>query len=222
MTSNTDAPAVRTPGRSPSGTLMERIAALVEVLVAFVVVHVSYRSFKHFTELGRLEGSTGLNFSVGSMMILFTVVVLLLFRRNFQEYGLTLKEWRYNLNVGLFWGVLVVAGGAVIVKFAPIHFDPLHPPDMTRALVFAAGELVATFFLVWFLMREKRWLRRIPGLVSLLVLIGFLSLPLALTWYASGPFLNKPLNEPLGILRCGVRRRNLFSRLHSVTSQSGV
>jgi hypothetical protein len=68
--------------------------AIVEVVLAFSLVHVAYRSFKHFTELGRLEGEAGLNFSPGTAMILFTVATLLVCRRDFAAYGLTLKRWR--------------------------------------------------------------------------------------------------------------------------------
>lgn len=169
---------------------MGRVAALVEVLVAFVVVHVSYRSFKHFTELGRLEGGAGLNFSTGSAMILFTVLVLLLFKRSFNEYGLTLSGWRYSLNVGLLWGLLTVAGGAMIVRIDPIHFDTGRPPDRTGALVFTVGELAAVFLLLWFLMRERTLPRRIPASISLFGLVMLLMLPLALSWYSSRPSLN--------------------------------
>jgi membrane protease YdiL (CAAX protease family) len=183
-------PSPKTKDSSPSGTLAERFAAVIEVIVAFVFVHLLYRSFKHFTDVGRQEVAAGLNFSTGSVMILFTLVVLLLFRRDFKQYGLTLTGWRYNINVGLFWGVLTVVAAAVVVKCAPFRFDPHRPPDMPRALVFAVGGLVVTFLLAWFLMRERRFLQRIPALVSLLVLMGLLLLPLALAWYFSRPFLN--------------------------------
>lgn len=150
------------------------------------MVHLSYRSFKHFTELGKLEGAAGLNFSAGSVMILLP----LLFRRSFNEYGLTLNGWRYNLNIGLFWGVLTVAAAAVVVRFAPIHLETHGPPDMTTALVFAVVGLVTTFLLIWFLMQERRLIRRTPALVTLFALIGLLLLPLALAWYSSRPFLH--------------------------------
>jgi membrane protease YdiL (CAAX protease family) len=190
MDSNAGAPGGRMLGCSPPSTLVKRVVALFEVLVAFVVVHLSYRSFKNFTELGSLEGTAGLNFSAGSVMILFTFVVLMLFRRNFQEFGITWQGWRYSLNIGLLWGVLSVVGGVAIVRFAPIHFDPRRPPDMSRALLFAVCELVGVFVLVWFLMRERRLFRRIPSVASLLVLVGLRSLPLAVSLYSSRPLLN--------------------------------
>jgi membrane protease YdiL (CAAX protease family) len=167
----------------------ERAAALIEVLVGFALVHLTYRSFKHFTELGRIEGEAGLNFSPGVVMILFTVSVLLLFRRSFGEYGLTLKGWRYHLNVGLFWSLLVVMAAGLIIKLAAIDFDPLQPPGLKRALVFTVGWVLATLLLAWFLMRERSLLRRVPPLVSLVVLIALLILPIFVGLYSHRHFI---------------------------------
>jgi membrane protease YdiL (CAAX protease family) len=157
-----------------------RAAALIEVVLAFALVHLCYRSFKHFTELGRQEVAAGLNFSPGAVMILFTVAVLLVSRRSFRDYGLTLRGWRYNLNLGLLWGVGIVLAAGVVVQAGLVHFDPLHPPDLTRAVVFSSGEMVATLLLLVFLRRERGWLRRVPPSAGLLVLVGLLSLPVVL------------------------------------------
>jgi hypothetical protein len=194
---------------------------LVEVLLAFAFVHLTYRSFKHFTELGRLEGAAGLNFSPGSLMILFTVSVLLLTRRSFEEYGLTWKDWRYHLNIGLFWGVLVVVAAGFIIKLAGIDFDPLHPPDMKRAVVFAVAELVNTFLIALFLMRERSLLRRTPPLAGLIVLTALLSLPLVVAWYFHRPFLRE-LFTVLWLFFGAGFGEDFFPRLHLVASQSGV
>jgi membrane protease YdiL (CAAX protease family) len=122
----------------------------------------------------------GLNFSPGTVMILFTVAVLLVSRRSFEEYGLTLKGWRYNLNVGLLWGVLIVLAAGVVVQFTLVHFDPLHPPDLTWAVMFSSGEVILTLLLVVFLMRERSLVRRVPPVAGFLVLVGFVSLPVVL------------------------------------------
>jgi membrane protease YdiL (CAAX protease family) len=190
MNTHAHASAEQTFDRSPSGSLPERVAVLLEVVAAFAVVHVSYRSFKHFTELGRAEGAAGLNFSPGAAMILFTLIVLSLRKRSFADYGLTLRAWRYNLNVGLIWGVLTFVGAALVIKFAHIQFDPITPPDMTRGLVASGLELAATFLLAGFLLRERSFVRRIPAPIALLVLNGLLLLPLALAWRSSRPLLD--------------------------------
>lgn len=173
--------------QSTSASLLKRTAALAEVVLAFVIVHVCYRSFKRFTDLGHLEASAGLNFSTGGTMILFTVAVLLVCRRSFADYGLTTKGWRYSLNLGLFWGVLIIAASAAIIRFTPLRFDPITPPDMTRGIAASVLELAATLLLLWFLRRERTLLRWIPVAISIVVLICLLSLPPALAWHARRP-----------------------------------
>ena len=48
-----------------------RVVAIVEVVIAFVVVHVGFRAIKEFTALGSLDVNSGLNFAPGVVMILF-------------------------------------------------------------------------------------------------------------------------------------------------------
>jgi len=64
---------------------LARAWAIIEVVLAFAVVHVAYRSFKHFTALGQLEGAQGLNFSPGTTMILLTLAMILVRWRSFAE-----------------------------------------------------------------------------------------------------------------------------------------
>jgi membrane protease YdiL (CAAX protease family) len=184
------APGLTAPDKSASGNLAGRIFALIEVLAAFALVHLSYRSFKHFTELGRAEGATGLNFSPGSVMILFTVAMLLLCRRYFAQYALTLKGWRYNLNIGLVWEILFIAVAVLVIKFSGFHFDPLRPPDMERAFVATGGELLNALFLLWFLRRERSVLLCLPAVMGLLILFGLLSIPLIVALHFNRPFLS--------------------------------
>src|SRR5205085_4102161 len=78
-----------------------QLAAFAEVLAAFAFVHVSYRALKAFTVLDRWEAAANTNFIPGTVMLLFTVTLLLLARRNFEYYGLTLKRWRADLKIAL-------------------------------------------------------------------------------------------------------------------------
>ena len=80
MPSKTLISARECPSYTRSVSFAGRFAAIIEVLLAFSLVHLAYRSFKHFTELGRLEGVAGLNFSPGTAMILFTVAMLIVSR----------------------------------------------------------------------------------------------------------------------------------------------
>jgi uncharacterized protein len=168
------------PDGAPPGDIVGRVAALVEVLIAFSVVHLTYRSFKHFTVLGRAESSSRLNFSAGSAMILFTIIVLLLTRRDFERYGLTLKGWRGSLNIGLGLAVLFVPLAAAVIKLAGIPFDPLHPPDLTSAVIAAAGDLAGTILVLWLLMHKRRFMGSPHPALGLVALVGLLSIPLLL------------------------------------------
>jgi uncharacterized protein len=178
-----------------SGRAYDRCIAIVEVVVAFALVHVSYRAFKHFTALGRIESDQGLNFSAGAVMILFTVAVLLICRRSFEQYGLTLNGWKTSLNIGLFWGLLFAAAAVLVIRVASIHFDPLHPPDVKRSVAATIGELVNAFLLLWFLSRGGSAVGRIPSWIGLLILFGLLSAPTVLAVSFHRPVLKATLNS---------------------------
>ena len=161
-------------------SLRSRAWAVAEVLLVFVIVHVSYRSFKHFTALGQLEGAYRVSFSTGATMILFTLALVGIRRRRFADYGLTLKNWQYNLKVGLLWALLEAMAGGLAVAFAPFRVDPLHPPDLARALVFSAAYAVFTLLLALFLMRQRRMLTSMPAAIAVVIVLGILLLPMIL------------------------------------------
>jgi membrane protease YdiL (CAAX protease family) len=172
------------------GETAKGLLALAEVTVVFALVHVTYRSFKHFNELGKQEGAAGLNFSTGSVMILFTVLLLWGCRRSFEEYGLTFKEWPYHLNIGLCWGVLPVIAAAIVVMTTHLEVDPHRGPSPTVALIAAAGSLVYALLLLLMLRRERNVLRRTPPWISLLILLVLLSVPLVVAWRSGRPLGN--------------------------------
>jgi membrane protease YdiL (CAAX protease family) len=190
MSSETPFPTAEHPGHPRSASLAGRVAAIVEVVLAFSLVHLAYRSIKHFTELGRLEGEAGLNFSPGTAMVLFTVAMLLLCRRDFTEYRLTLKRWGYDLNVGLVWAGVVLATAGFVLVVSPVRVDPLHPPDLPKALIYSCGAVVLTLLLARFLSRERQLPRAVPPAADVAALLGLLSLPLVVAWHFDRPLPN--------------------------------
>jgi membrane protease YdiL (CAAX protease family) len=167
-----------------------RIGALVEVVTALAFVHLAYRSFKHFTELGQAEGAAGLNFSPGAVMVLFTAASLALCRRSFDDYGLTVKGWRASVNIGLLWGLLFVEVAGLVIKVAGVHFDPLHPPDLQRAIVATVGELLNTVLLLLFLRRDRVLVQRLHPAVSLTLLAAILCIPVIVAVRFDRPVLD--------------------------------
>ena len=205
------APEVKSPGTLPMGNVVARTAAIIEVMVVFAVVHISYRAFKHFTDLGRAEVASGLNFSAGSTMVIFTVALVLLFKRSFEFYGLSCKEWRFNLNLGLFWELFFLTVAIIIMKLLAVRFDPLHPSELKGTLVATGGQVLNTVLLLLFLMRERSFLRRIPPIVSLFILLGLLSLPVALASHFGHPVLNMLLSV-LWLFFCAGFGEEIFFR----------
>lgn len=189
----------------------QRVGALVEVVAALAFVHVAYRSFKHFTPLGQAQGTSGLNFSSGTAMILFTVAFVALGRRSFAEYGLTAKGWRRSLNIGLLWGLLVVCVAGLVVKLAQVHFDPLHPPDLQRAILFTICELVNTIVLLLFLRRDRAIINRLPAAASLLILLAVLSVPPVVALKFNRPALDALLST-LWLFFCAGFGEEIFFR----------
>jgi uncharacterized protein len=151
----------------------QRCLAVTEVIAVFALVHIAYRSFKHFTDLGRLETTTRLNFSPGATMIIVTLALLLLARRDFAAYGLTRLNWWRSLNVGLLAALLLVAGAALlaVLKIRPNH--PLIPTDMAEGLVGAVGALIVTVLLALILLKDRKVFHS-PSPVAITVLVCLL------------------------------------------------
>lgn len=167
----------------PPSNFGQRATALLEVSFLFAVVHFTYRSFKHFTWLGRLETESGLNFSAGTAMILAATVMIWLRRRDFEDYGLTLKNWHYNLNVGLIWGIVPVLGAAMVVTTAHIRVRPGHDPPPALALTAVAGNALFIGLLLWMLRKERTALRQPLPIFSVLSLGILVSLPILVAIY---------------------------------------
>src|SRR5579859_8207110 len=185
--------------------MMERLAAIVEVFFAFAFVHVTYRALKYFTPLGKWEGAVGVNFTPGVVMIVFTVGVLFLCGRDFEAYGLTLRHWRGNMNLGLFWAIAMIALAGMGLAFTRIHFDASHPHnDMTGRLAGAVFGLVVTILLV-FLLRKQRGATIDGGSSGLVWLRVFalLALPLAVAAHYHRPVLKEFLAETWLVLGAG-------------------
>jgi uncharacterized protein len=161
---------------------MNRIAIVVEVILALVVAHVSFRIFKHFTALGRWETVEGLNFSAGCVLIFVAVGMLLLCRSDFAASGLTLRNWRLNLSAGLCCGILLVVA-VVSAGLLAVFLKITLQTDSAVATALAGPPiyLIATLLMLMMLQRDDNAVYRCPTAVSLLLLLGLILLPLVKT-----------------------------------------
>ncbi|MEK6702205.1 MAG: CPBP family intramembrane glutamic endopeptidase [Planctomycetota bacterium] len=121
-------------------TIIGRVAALAEVVAAFGVVHVAYRTFKEFTFPGQWERAQHLNYSPGLFMIVGALFLVLASRRPQLEFGLASAP-RGSLALGLTFGLLAAIGAGAIVWFGHFHIEPGKPPPDGLALLGAIGEV---------------------------------------------------------------------------------
>lgn len=170
------------PGTSARG--QGRFAAIGEVVLAFVFVHVTYRAIKHFTVLGQWDDRT--NFIPGLVMAGFTVAALSLCRRSFAAYGLGTKRWRYHLALGLVCSLVLFVAEALAFVVTKVGIDVGSPPDPHAPFPWVrmaglAAVAVPVFVAILFVVRKQRkFIERIsPALSVPAIVLLWTMLPLA-------------------------------------------
>ncbi|HET6880660.1 MAG TPA: CPBP family intramembrane glutamic endopeptidase [Pirellulales bacterium] len=181
----------------PSGRPIDRLWVLIEVAAVFAAVHVSYRAIKGFTVIGRWEGAAGTNFTPGVVMAVSTCAILLLTRKDFRAYGLSLDRWGEHLSLGLTCTLVEVAFGAFALVISGYEFDASRPPDPHstpdwRKLAVAAGILVAGWTIVLAMVSSRRRsVRGLPPLLSIALIAAVAAVP---------PVVGTTLGKPFSCL----------------------
>ncbi len=204
MSDGPSRPAVGSSSFKPPVGFRDRAAALVEVLLAFVFVHLSFRAIKQFTALGRLDATSGLNFTPGLVMILFSVGVLLVCHRDFSAYGLTLARAGEGLKLGLLWGLLLIGGGALLRLLQVRYMAGGAPPGMREGIAYGMGCVIGVFVFVWLAKRQRLVLSRVPMGGAVVLLVGVLLLPLLVAWRYERPLVHTLLAVAWLVIGAGV------------------
>jgi membrane protease YdiL (CAAX protease family) len=186
MNAESDNGDIEERGRDRPTGRAGRAAAVLEVLAAFELVHVTYRAIKQLTPIGKWEAAAGTNLAPGVVMIAFTAAVLLLGRRDFRAYGLTLTRWKENLSLGLACTLATVACDAVGLALSGYAFDPTRPPDPYANPPWTKLAIVSAFIAAGFLAalamvaHRGRLFRSLPASISIPLVLGLVAtLPLA-------------------------------------------
>lgn len=113
-------------------------------------------------------------------MIAVPVFILLVCKRNFEVYGLTVKRWRENLDVGMTFalvsGVIINGVGYMFLWVRGIPFT-----GMSGALLLAGCNIVVLFVILHLLRRRDKTSDpgKLPNPVhNVVILAGLLLLPL--------------------------------------------
>jgi hypothetical protein len=131
------------PKPASSVPLSHRVIAIAEVIGTFTFVHISFRAIKHFTDVGRLDVASRLNFTPGLVIILFTVGLVLIRGGNFSAYGLTAARWTDGLRLGLLGGLILIGGAALLASFGLRHQAGGPPPSMQEGIAYGLACLAA-------------------------------------------------------------------------------
>jgi membrane protease YdiL (CAAX protease family) len=177
---------------------------IVEVITAFAFVHLSFRAIKQFTDLGRFDVASRLNFTPGLVMILFTVGVLLVCRRSLTAYGLTLARASDGLRLGLLWGLLLIGGAAVLMLLRIRHQAGGPPPGMREGVIYGLACLAALAVFARLLSRQRMALNRVPIGLCVALLLALLCLPLLLAWHNGRPFMHTLLTMLWLVIGAGI------------------
>lgn len=153
-----------------------RVLAVVDVTLAFAAMHVAFRAFKRFTDLGQLESQTGLNFSPGIAMIIAALAFIALRRRSPAAFGLTPRPFAPSVNAALLCLLLLAVCGAIAFTCgAPFERPPVSPAGAVGPV---GVNVAATALLLWSLRRFGSTVEGVPRVAGLLVLIAVPLLPI--------------------------------------------
>ena len=182
-------PETRGPARPAA-----RFFAVVEVVGAFALVHVTYRAIKHFTTIGRWGSAAGTNFTPGVVMILFTMGMVWACRRDCRFYGLTLDRWRQWLSIGVTCAMVEAAFGAVGLLLSGFPLDASRPPDphapppWKEAGIFVAFLFTGCVIALAMVGSRKQVARRMPAALSIALVCALGSVPGLISVYTHKPF----------------------------------
>lgn len=153
--------------------------SIIEVISVFIMY---YLFIWLLTDVIRAEiALLGWSYIAGILLILIPVIILRVTKRDFGHYGFTLKEWRYNLNIGM-KGYLVQ-----IIPLFSLVFLSSFQISYTGII---GGSIIAAIYIPAILLLLL-WLRRspadkLPSFRDGLILVFLLIIPIIL-----GLVLNK-------------------------------
>ncbi|MCA8960811.1 MAG: CPBP family intramembrane metalloprotease [Planctomycetes bacterium] len=158
-----------------------RGGALLEVVAAFAVVHVAYRSFRAFTPLGRLEAQRGWVFSFGVIAVTVGLLAILLppggrpRGERLRASGLIGFDLWSGLRCGLFFLFGAIAVGATLQGVATLP-SPRTSSLAQGAIIGALGLATTMALLAW--SRGSVGLRWLPRPAVALLTLFIFSVPL--------------------------------------------
>ncbi|NQU47614.1 MAG: CPBP family intramembrane metalloprotease [Planctomycetes bacterium] len=168
-----------------------KLYALIEVCLAFVCMHVGFRWFRRYTELGQLEVQAGVNLSPGVFMILTTALMILLVGRNrsamrasglIEALGLPKRDVLFSIRPAAICLLLLGLGGIVLWGFG--FTSQSSKTSWPGAIANSVLNLFVAMVLIWLLRLNSNTKSPRGRLLDKFLLALFLLIAIAPTCWA--------------------------------------
>lgn len=147
--------------------------SIAEVLLVFIL---NYLLVWLLTDVIKAEIAVlGWSYIAGILLILIPVIIILITKRDFGHYGFTLKEWRYNLNIGMKCFLIGMIPGFSLVFLSSAH---ISYAGIIGGLILAAVEIPTILLLLLMLRRSPT--EKLPTFRDGLILVFLLIIPILL------------------------------------------
>ncbi|MFN0135992.1 MAG: type II CAAX prenyl endopeptidase Rce1 family protein [Phycisphaerae bacterium] len=157
-----------TPDMTPSKPALPgwsaRVLAVAEVSLAFVLMHIAFRAFKRFTNVGQMEWKNEVNFSAGAALVLVALGFILMRRKRLAGHAITARNFSGNANIGLVCVLVYGAVGAVAIACG-LRRDPTWSNPVVGGSAIAL-HLFVSFLMLWVLRRRDGAIARWPGWIG--------------------------------------------------------
>lgn len=160
--------------------------SIVEVFLVFIFMRIFSFWFKTTEFLTWELDTLGWTYTGGFLLIGIPILILLVTKRKFEVYGVTLKKWREALDIGL---VYALVSGAIIsgVGFMYLWMSSISYTGMRGAVILAGCEIVVLFLILKILCRREKNDPGVPPnpVPNVVVLLILLLLPIFVGIYAN-------------------------------------
>jgi len=156
-------------------TMKTRVLTTLEILLVFAILIALRVSFRSASIVHWEKQNLGWSYTMMFLFIGIIVLVILLTRRSWAEYGVSAKNWRTNLDIG-FKAYLIRILPAVIGTFGPAWLG-LNLNELGKGVFEAPLWIIAVTLIVWVLNRQKEVK---SGRANLIATLLFLIVPIGI------------------------------------------
>lgn len=132
--------------------MKSKILAVLEILVAYLVLRLLGTSLRSTGVVQWEQETLGWSYTAEILFIAIPALVIWLARRSWADYGISLKDWATNLDIGIkaYLVRIISIGALVFVLLFGIGYT-----NLKGGLIISVGEVLAIALMIWLLQRQK-------------------------------------------------------------------